>query len=506
MVTYLLHDWENLSEKKKAYKYPNVAGELLSAMNDKVVAYFSQGWPTGDMANFDKLLGFFEQHQTPEALAQLNYTRAGYLCKALSAMVLEKSGVFPNYLFNRRAAVLPTLIRCCQSKSVAGLVFSLLTLLPTAQQQPYQLGIPMVPEYKPDHGQLQSEVMKETFERRLDLFRQVIDVCVETQNDPALTELHANLANVIMIIINKDFPEQGSFMNVLYEKLPAVVDSFCSTFHSFANNKLGNIYLVLLEILLKESAQKHSLPAVDPAFLVGITERYFRLISDYFRSPAHDSREQMLTPSFSREIKRLNPKIYKVMEALIVTMRTLANAEAFDDAAIARSDFERSIFRFFEAYPFNNILHNQLKKFLLILVEKASPAVLHKFFSQNQEFFGFLERLTRNKFVEPPGRKRVKIGFVGHVVTIATAIIDKGGPLLEGLSQSEVTRPGLEPFFNGLLRPRVPAGVPGPGRHRVPHGPGRVERLPLRLHHRGDQATARHLPELPGGGRGHHPH
>lgn len=463
MVHFLLHDWENLSEKKKAYKLPNVAGELLSVMNDKIVSYFSQGWPTGDMANFDKLLDFFEQHKAPEALAQLNYTRAGYVCKAVSAMTLEKSGVFPNYLFNRRANFLPAIIRCCQSKSVAGLVFSLLTLLPTAQQQPYQLGIPMTNEYKPDHGQLQSEVMKETFERRLDLFKQVIDVCVETQSDPNLTELHANLANVIMIIINKDFPEQGSFMNVLYEKMPLIVDSFCSTFHAFANNKLGNIYLVLLEVLLKDSAQKSAVQTLDPAFLASITERYFGLISDFFASAAPPSRDQFLTPSFSREIKRLNPKIYKVMEALIVTMKTLANAEAFDNAAIARSDFDRTIFGFFEAYPFNNILHNQLKKFLLILVEKASPAVLEKFFSKNPEFYAFLGRLARNKFIEPPGRKKVKIGFVGHLVTLATAIIDKDGPLLEALSQSRITRPDLEQLPDKLLRPRVPAGVPGPG-------------------------------------------
>lgn len=444
---YLLYDWENLAEKKKAYKMPNVAAELLSVMNDKVLGYFTSPGTNGLLPKLDQLLGFFSQHDTPETLAELNYTRASYVCKVLSALLLEKSGAVASYIFNRRSETFPVIIRCCQSKSVSGLLFSLLTLLAAAQQQPIQMGMAGLQEPKTDAGQLQPELKKETFEPRLDLFKQVIEACIDVQSDSSLTELHANLANIIMIIINKDFPEQPFFMKVLHEKLPAIIDSFCATFPSFCNNKLGNIYLVLLEVLLKDTLQKPAVPGSWPADLSGIAGKYFELVANYFDQPTPNA-SQSLTPSFSKEIKRLNPKIYKVMEAIIVTLKAQSNQDIFDSSLVAQSHFEKSIFRLFEVYPFNNILHNQLKKFLLILVEKGSTDLLNQYFTDNTEFFGFLERITRNRYIEPAGRAKIKTGYVGHIITLTTAINQRGTQLTDLLSNNPVWTSFITGFYD----------------------------------------------------------
>jgi hypothetical protein len=445
-MTYLLYDWENPAEKKKAYKMPNVAAELLSVMNDKVLGYFTQSGPSGELPKIDQLLTFFAEgagHGGAEPAVELNYTRASYVCKVLSALLLEKSGAVLAHLFGRRSDSFAQIIRCCHSKSVSGSLFTLLTLLAAAQQQPIQMGMAGLQEPKSDNGGLQPELKKETFEARLDLFRQVIEACVASQADSTQTELHANLANVIMIIINKDFPEQPFFMKVLNEKLGSIIDSFCSSFTSFSNNKLGNIYLVLLEVLLKETTQKPAVPGAWPADLSNITRKYFELIAGYFEE-AGPVPGSSLTPSFSREIRRLNPKIYKVMEAIIVTLRAQSNVDLFDSALVTQSRFDRTIFRFFEAYPFNNILHNQLKKFLLILVEKGSPDLLNQYFGDNPEFHSFLDRLTKNRFIEPPGRAKVKTGYVGHLVTLTTSIQQRGAHLTDKLSKSDLTRPQLE--------------------------------------------------------------
>lgn len=384
----------------------------------------------------------------------------------LSALFLEKSGVVAEYIFSRCSESLSAIIRSCQSKSVAGLLFSLLTLLPAAQQQPIQMGMAAMQEPKTDGGQVPPELKKETFERRLALFRQVIEVCVEVQSSPAHSELHANLANIVMTIISRDFPEQAPFTRVLNSHLPSIVDSFCATFATPCNNKLGNIYLVLLESLLKDTVQRPAVSPPWPASLSEVAAKYFALLAGYFGTtpgiPAS------LTPSFSREIKRLNPKIYKVMEALIVTLKAQSILEVFDSDLVARAGFEKSVFRFFESFPFNNILHNQLKKFLLILVEKGSPDLLAQFFADNPEFHAFLDRLTRNRYIEPPGRARVKTGYIGHVVTLITTIQQRGGPLADRLAQRSLTRPHLDRLPDRLLRARTGPRNQGPGRHRVP--------------------------------------
>lgn len=439
-----------------------MAAELLSVTNDKVLGFFTAPGPSGTLPKIDQLLAFFGPHDSPDA--ELNYTRASYVSKVLSALLLEKSGVVAEYVFSHCSEALPILVRSCQSKSVAGLLFSLLTLLPAAQQQPIQMGMAAMQEPKMDSGQVPPELKKESFERRLALFRQVIEVCVEVQAQPQHAELHANLANIVMIIISKDFAEQAPFTRVLNEHLPLIVDSFCATFSLPCNNKLGNIYLVLLETLLKETVQRPAVHAPWPASLSDVATKYFGLVAGYFGAAAPPFTPS-LTPSFSREIKRLNPKIYKVMEALIVTLKAQSNLDLFDSGMVAQSGFEKSVFRFFEWFPFNNILHNQLKKFLLILVEKGSPELLALFFADNPEFHAFLDRLTRNRFIEPPGRARVKTGYVGHVVTLVTNIQQRGPPLTDRLAQRLLIRPHLDRLSHRLLRARTGPGIQGTGRH-----------------------------------------
>lgn len=501
-------DWENLAEKKKAYKYPGVAAEVLSVMNDKTINYFCQANAEGQLPNVDRLLSFFEQSRSREGGAELNYTRASYVCKVLSGLLLEKTATVSAYLFKKRAAAgedpFPAIIGCCQSKSVSGFVLSAITMLPTAQQLPISMGgNPMIMENKSEAtNQNQQAVAKASFNMRLGIFSDVIDQCIQTQSAPALSDLHGNLANIVMIVINKDFPEQAQFMKVLFGKLPAVVDSFCETFNAFVNNKLGNIYLVLLEVLLKELAQKPAVATAIPAPVPEITKKYFELISSYFDDVRPAGKQLVLTPSFSREIKRLNPKIYKVMEALIVTLKTQTNTDQLDNQVVNESGFQRSVFLFFEAYPFNNILHNQIKKFLLILIEKGSDEVLNTFFGDNPHFYAFLDRLAKNRYIEPAGKARIKTGYVGHLVTLTATIIQRGGPLLEKLSQSELIRRELDQVPGRVLRERVRAGVPRAGRHRVPLGPGGRQPGQLRLHPGRHKAAPRHLPQLPDFQRG----
>jgi len=107
-------------------------------------------------------------------------------------------------------------------------------------------------------------------------------MCLESEGDCHLSDLHANLANIVMIVINKDFPEQMSFMKIVLERIPRILAQFCASFHLFSNNKLGNIYLVLLEVLLKDSTQTLSLENLDNFALEDYTSQFFNLLCAYF--------------------------------------------------------------------------------------------------------------------------------------------------------------------------------------------------------------------------------
>ena len=467
LLQFLLVDSDNLNDKNKTYKFPNIAAEILGTNNDKIISFFLQKTETGDFLKLDLLLDFFMQFRQGDSSSELNFTRAGYVCKVLNSLILEKSGVFLTYLLIQKQCCISSILNCCHSKSVSGFCLNLITLVPTTQQLPVAMaGIMGAADVKNDAGANGiSEIKKETFEKRLEIFDRTLEFCLDSEGDCQLGDLHANLANIIMIVINKDFPEQMSFIKVVLERIPQILRQFCDSFHFFSNNKLGNVYLVLLEVLLKDSTQKLTLDHLNNSSLEEYTARFFELLCEYFGEVEGTSNSMKLTPSFSWEISRLNPKVYKVMEAIIVTLKWQSENDNFESAKLLSNDFEKHVFMFFETYPFNNILHNQLKKFLFIIVEKGNQDLLDKYFCNNNEFYAFLSRLEQNKCIESTSNKKVKKGYTGHVVTLITLLKDKSMDTLDKLCQSKLNRPDLGKFRDQLLRFRIRIGNTYFGRH-----------------------------------------
>lgn len=450
LMRYLLVDWENLNEKKIAYKYPNIATEILSANQEVVINYFLRIEEGAEISfvNFDQLISFFTKIFESKNYSEFNFTRAGYVCKILNNLVLHKSGAFIRYLINQQYS-LSAILNCCFSKSVSGLLLSIITLLPSAQQTPYGMGVnAQMFENKTDQTNApQPDVLKETFENRLEVFSEMIRVCINSQSDIELAEIHANLANVIMIILNKDFPERINFMKVLLDAILIIVAQFAETFFSSSNNKLGNIFLVLLEVLLKDSPKDNLLASLKTTFLPHCIEIYYRLLQDYFKPENLKSLQTFSTPSFSREINRLNPKIYKILEAIIVTLKAQTTENFFDLNVVISGNFERYVFRFFDMFPFNNILHNQLKKYLMIILEKAPEMLVRKYFTDNPEFYQFLERITNHKFMDSVSGRKIKKGFVGHTLTLVKLLKEKPESITLNIFESFFKRPDLETFL-----------------------------------------------------------
>ena len=55
LVDYIIKDHPNLSQKKIAFKFPNVAADLLSINNDKVFNFFMKKGENEVFKNLDRL-------------------------------------------------------------------------------------------------------------------------------------------------------------------------------------------------------------------------------------------------------------------------------------------------------------------------------------------------------------------------------------------------------------------------------------------------------------------
>ena len=129
------------------------------------------------------------------------------------------------------------------------------------------------------------------------------------------------------------------------------------------------------------------------------------------------------------------------------------------------NNFEKSVFNLLTEFPFNNILHNQIKKYLMTIIESNNQPLLRKYFVDNSEFYSFLTHVVRHKHLVTYSAKKVKVGFVGQLVAVTTAIL-KNNELKDSLSERELTRPRVDQFHRQVLQERVRGRNPDPGRHR----------------------------------------
>lgn len=462
LLQYVKVDWRNINEKKIAYKFPNVSAELLSISNDKICDFF-QTTVESNFVHIDFLMQYFvEQEEQPSDA--FNYTRSGYICKILNSLILNKNGIFESY-FLRRSDFIYALIMNCHCKSVATTILNIITLISTNQQTPMMIAAAAgVIDNKNElcTSNVIPEIVQKTLEERVRVFLDIIENCIESANKESLNEVHSNLAWIIMQVLSKNTIDRAVFMKgVFLDKLGLIVDSFTETFHLATNNKLGNIFLVILEIMSKETTNKDAqtqnqsdVQVFCIADLPKYLQKCFKALADFAdlrNNKAKNTKGDQFTHTFTSEIQKLNPKVYKVIEAVNVALNLYITNSEFTQEVILKSDFPRHVFSFLTNYPFNNILHNQIKKMLFLIIEKGSDQVIDYFFSENPEFFKFIENLTSNKYIILGQGKKIKHGFVGQTITIINALKQKSTKGIKNLNESKLKRRSLEKVFDQLF-------------------------------------------------------
>lgn len=453
----MMVDWPNLGEKKPAYKFPNVAAEILSTPNQKILDFFTGAKSNQGFARTTTLLLFFVD-SNKEGVLKYNYTRSGYVSKVLNSLILHRTGAVAKHILTEGSV--KTIIEACHCKSASSTVLNLITLLVASVMTPLMMATaPGLIEGKAELAvsSLAPDVVAETQPKRLAIFREVLAMALQTAGSDATSELHANLVWIVSQILVRQSAERPLFLAIFNEMLPEIVGSFVGNFENLVSNRLGNLFLVGLEMQSKEQLAasasasgvpaavqplKYSLPNL-PADLTAIIKVFISCFERLQISLVGSK----LTQSFSTESSRLNPKVYKVLEALNVGLRYYHSDSEFVSQVLLKTGLHKYVFRLLTENPFNNILHNQVKKLLMIIIEKCPCEVTDVFFAQNEAFTVFIDRLANSSFVQPTAVRKIRFGFIGQTVAFCHALAATKTPGNARLFESRVIRCQLEELF-----------------------------------------------------------
>jgi len=441
-LTYLRQDWPNLNEKKMAYKYPNVAAELLSIPNEKILDFFANRPNLKQFGNTDNLLQFFEA--TDKRGIGYNYTRSGYICKILNSLILNRSGIFVGHILSQPNSI-ESIINSCHCKSVSVTILTLLTLIAPNAQTPMMLAAQQnIAERQNEMvtSNVVAEAIESTQAMRLNMFQNLINECINSSNDEQLIDFHNNSAWIIGQVLTKSTSERASFIQLFLANLDKLVVKLTECFDSSTFNRLGYLFLVIVEISAKEFDVTDPRPLFPKYF-----EMMFSLISTLVQTlkTKHElTKNNQITHTFSTEIQKVNCKIPKILEIINFSLKLYINHKPFLDQAIMNTHLEKYIFNLLTDSPFNNVIHNYVKKILVIIIEKGTSQLVDFYFAKNSEFYVFLDYFIQKKHQLKVQNKFIKLGFVGQTISIITAFKLRNTEETIQLNESKLIRFDLE--------------------------------------------------------------
>lgn len=447
LLDFVLIDGKNPADRKAVFKFPNVSAELLSIANPKVLDFFAQEEESGELHNFETLFACFPERSPNKGETEVNYTRAGYVQKILNSLINTRPATFVPAIL-QRADLVKLMLTHSYCKSIALVLQNLLVLTQPAASQTAG-GAPTADgkSESASNGSPAPDICKETLDHRLELFDQVIRASIESADIEAQTDMSANLSNIVMFILSKDFSEKLPFLQRFAAHLDEIIEKFLTTFASPVNNKLGNIFLVFLESFLKENDKDIASLGFPVSKIEAYTSAYFA-IAERADQPVLSPHKSQRTLSFATEVMPVNLKLYKVLEALLMIAKHYANVPTFNQAVFQKSAFPKVVFQLLLNHPFNNILHNQVKKFLAAIIESQSEPLHELYFTRNAQFFEFLATIGGDRHGQAPGKRRVQKGFTGHLMSLVGMMLKSEG-LKKSLDTNDVWAAFLTGFYEG---------------------------------------------------------
>lgn len=436
LLDYVLIDQNAAEDKKAAYKYPFVATEILSSPNTKVFEYFSTPNESGMLVNFERIFSCFTDKDKRVSTTEINFTRAGYINKIMTNLINAKSQIFCDYIFKK-----PLFIDCLIKHSYCKSISMLLSILalPTADLNSSNIS---VTDVSPNASNPSTNWLKEVLTLRIDIFKKIVDEAISVSDGREQADASTNLCNLIINILSKDHTERDDFLRTfcnLY--LDKIVDHFAENYQANFNNRLGNIFLVILDVLIRDNEKNKY---ISPSKFVAYFSKYALLITDPERLNPRPKRRRTTMSTFSIELSKTNINIYKALEAVYMLLKHLLTTGK--EAVVIESGLEKKIFWYYIFFPFNNVLHNQLQKILVHMIESTNRKLVSAYFIDNTAFYEFLENTLSELKETGPSTKRRK-GYLGHAKGLANLLIVYGMKTEQPIT-SKVIRPYMEELYD----------------------------------------------------------
>ena len=443
LLEYVLIDYPNLDDKKAAYKFPNVAAELLSMPNPRVIEFFAIEDANGALPNFEAIFSPFLNSEGHISTDEMNFTRAAYIQKILNNLIVSQPVIFATYLL-RQSILTTSLFAHSYCKSISIVLLNLIAPTPGTIIEINKT------EQSTNTTPSTADILKDTLPDRLSLYRQLIEGCLASAEVIEEIDLNANLGNVMMAIMTKDFSERGIFLQLFVEYLDEIFRGFVKSFPSPLNNKLGNVFLVFLEVMFRETDREAANLKLPESQIEGFAEAYLQLLEPSIMLNRPVSKENLQTLTFSFEMLRVNVKTYKVLEALLMILKHCLSLPTFPEGLFTGHEFEKTIFSLFSNHPFNNILHNQLKKILLAIAESNNEKLHSVYFLNNAAFFEFIQSISDSPHTISLSKKHVRKGYIGQIMALCTTIL-KNEPLRDKLITGKLKSANMAKFSRKIL-------------------------------------------------------
>lgn len=420
----------NAEERKASFKFPNVAAELLSLPVAKVLDHFAQRREER-LPVFDRLLSPLHDAEHARPVVEPNLTRVGYVQKIVMGLIAARPSVFMLYLLRDRA-LHDSLLANCHSKSMHGLL-----LLLMLGQSSLQAGAP--------DGQAAKEadaLRADSLAARSAFFETALQACLDSLAQPATLDAHLNICGLLTTLCLRDFPDRPVFLAAFAARfLPLYAEELLRNF----GEPGSRAFTVLFTFL--ETASKEPDAALFPveetaAFLRAAMELIAALPAGQPRRSLPGSRrgsltregaegergpavDEVQTTSYGKELQKTNAKLVRLIDVLRVVFRK--HAAGPDRAALAHAGFADALVALLAQCPQNNILHNQVLKFWVAVVELGDETLFDCFLGANARLRRLLgETAERSAENRSNAKNPLRSGYLGHLKTLFEAVLKSG--------------------------------------------------------------------------------
>lgn len=438
LFDYILIDGKNSEDRKACFKFPGVAAELLSAPTQKISDFFAQE-KDGSLPYVDRLMSCFCVINPPTVIVEQNLTRISYVHKVLNNLMSLKPALFMTYILSK-PIFCDAIITNCHSKSIQTLlILMIMAQNPTAAQQSSDSLA----------GKENEQLKLAFFEKRAELFSNVLNSCLFTGNNDALFDAHINLCGVASTIFLREFLDRSKFLELFVNNFMKIfLLDLAKNFQS-QSDRSCSVLFACIETCIKDldslpealsSANFH--PLISILSMIASDSSLEKITAEFEKLPESPQAQNQKalekeleamqikpsenlthTTTFSTEVSQSNQKVIRLLEILKLLYRKFLSKSEQSPKATIFPKLPEALINQMKKHTNNNILHNHIFRLWTEVIDSENIQLFDLFFTNNQTFIRTLEEISlKSSDNLSNSKKTARPGFLGHLKSLCTYI------------------------------------------------------------------------------------